>query len=188
LQEQVSIQMLPLKHKAEDLLKEMEEAIRLVRLVFNEETRDDIQKAFNHINTSTKNIHSITGKLDTLFLNKSDDIQAIVSNIRSLTDNLNRSNKEIRQIISNLDKTTDSISNISFVSLTDNINETTASVKSTIERIEKGEGTVGKMMQNDTLYYSLVEAVENLSKLSEDINKNPKKYFNFSIFSRESKK
>ena len=36
--------MLPLKHKAEDLLNEMEEAIRMVRLVFNEETREDIQK------------------------------------------------------------------------------------------------------------------------------------------------
>lgn len=188
LKEQVSIQMLPLKHKAEDLLNEMEEAIRMVRLVFNEETREDIQKAFTHINSSTKNIHSITNKLDTLLVNKSDDIQATVVNIRSLTDNLNKSNKEIRQIINNLDKTTDSISNISFVSLTDNINKTTASVKSTMERIEKSEGTVGKMMQNDTLYYSLVEAVENLSKLSEDINKNPKRYFNFSIFSREVKK
>ena len=57
-----------------------------------------------------------------------------------MTDNLNKSNKEIRQIINNLDKTTDSISNISFVSLTDNINKTTASVKSTMERIEKERG------------------------------------------------
>ncbi|HPW66619.1 MAG TPA: MlaD family protein [Salinivirgaceae bacterium] len=190
LKDQVSIQMLPLKHKAEDLLKEMEEAIRLIRLIFNEKTREDIQQAFTHINSSTRNINNITGKLDTLFLNKSDDMQATIANIRSLTDNLNKSNKEIRQIISNLDKTTDSISNISFISLTDNINKTTASVKYTMERIEKGEGTVGKMMQNDTLYYSLVEAIESLNKLVEDLNENPKKYFNFSVFdfSKEAKK
>ncbi len=190
LKDQVSVQMLPLKHKAEDLLKEMEEAIRLVRLIFNEKTRDDIQNSFALINSSTQNINNITKMLDTLILNQSGNMEAIVANMRSLTDNLKLSNKEIRQTITNVSRTTDSLSNISFKHSFEMFESTLASMNQTIEKMERGEGTVGQLMQNDSLYNSLVEATQNLSKLTEDLMENPKKYLNFRFFdfSRSDKK
>ncbi len=190
LQEQVSIQMLPLKHKAEDLLKEMEEALKIIRLVFNEKSREEIQNSFTYINYSTKNINSITGTLDTLLLSQSGNIGFIIENIRSLTDNLKSSNKDIRQIISNLNQTTDSLSKVSFVNIIKNIDKTLASLNILVDRIEKGEGTVGQMLKNDTLYHSLVDATKNLDKLIEDLNENPKKYLNFRVFdfSKDGKK
>jgi phospholipid/cholesterol/gamma-HCH transport system substrate-binding protein len=190
LKDQVSIQMLPLKHKAEDLLKEMEEAIRLVRFIFNEKTRGEIQNSFSLINSSTQNINNITKMLDTMILSQSGNMEAIVVNMRSLTDNLKSSNKDIRQTISNLSRTTDSLSKISFKHSFDIFERTMASMNQTIAKMERGEGTVGQLMQNDTLYNSLVEATQNLSKLTEDLRENPKKYLNFRVFdfSRGEKK
>lgn len=182
LQEQVSIQMLPLKHKAEDLLSEMEAALKLVRLILNEETQDKIQKTFSHISSSTNNIKHITTMLDTIVHNQSGNIQSIISNIKSLTDNLKYSNREIRQIITNINRTTDSMSNMSFARIIDNIDKTMESLKTTMEKLDNGVGTIGQMMQNDTLYNSLVETSHTLNQLLNDLNKNPKKYLNFRVF------
>lgn len=182
LKDQVGLQMLPLKHKAEDLLKELEEAIKTVRLIFNEKTRLDIQRSVGHFTSSTKNIDNITKMVDTIVRNKGGDIEQILADIRSLTGTLKSSNNDIQRILHNFSSTSDSLSKVSFKHTFDLLEGTLATINTTVQKLEQGEGTVGQLMKNDSLYKSLLETTQSLNKLTIEFTENPKKYINFSVF------
>ena len=56
-------------------------------------------------------------------------------------------------------------------------------------RVERGEGSLGKLTKDDQLYVNAAEAAASLNKaadeltqLTADIRKQPKKYLKFSVF------
>ncbi len=49
-------------------------------------------------------------------------------------------------------------------------------------RIDRGDGTLGKLVQDDQLYTDLTASVQALRALIEDVKANPKKYFKVSVF------
>ena len=50
LKEQVSMQVLPLKYKAEELLSTLDSAITVLTVIFNEDAREDLAESFENIN------------------------------------------------------------------------------------------------------------------------------------------
>jgi phospholipid/cholesterol/gamma-HCH transport system substrate-binding protein len=50
------------------------------------------------------------------------------------------------------------------------------------EQISNGEGTLGKAVTDDSLYYDLKRTINNLDSLVTDFKKHPKKYVKVSIF------
>jgi phospholipid/cholesterol/gamma-HCH transport system substrate-binding protein len=73
--------------------------------------------------------------------------------------------------------------------VTASLQRSSQSVETVTTRAAKGEGSLGKMMTDDELYRSLNQAVNNmneatlsLNRLVDDIQKNPKKYINLSVF------
>jgi phospholipid/cholesterol/gamma-HCH transport system substrate-binding protein len=65
---------------------------------------------------------------------------------------------------------------------TESLGQASASLAAITGRLERGEGTLGKLMQDDQLYQNLNTAVNNLAQLTEDIRANPKKYLSVSVF------
>jgi phospholipid/cholesterol/gamma-HCH transport system substrate-binding protein len=62
-------------------------------------------------------------------------------------------------------------------------------VQEVIARVERGEGTLGLLSADDSLYVSLTgaaaglqAATESLNVLLEDVRANPRKYINLEIF------
>nr|HRP00965.1 hypothetical protein [Flavobacteriales bacterium] len=52
-------------------------------------------------------------------------------------------------------------------------------------RLESGEGTMGKLMSNDSLYNNLNAASAELDLLLEDLRVNPNRYF--SVFGKKDR-
>ena len=50
-----------------------------------------------------------------------------------------------------------------------------------------GEGTMGKLMKDSTLYNRLNNTTDAATQLLEDLKKNPKRYVHFSVFGRKEK-
>jgi len=57
-----------------------------------------------------------------------------------------------------------------------------ARTDSMLARIQAGEGTLGRLSRDTTLYNESVETVKALRALLQDIQKNPRRYFSFSVF------
>ena len=64
----------------------------------------------------------------------------------------------------------------------ENLDAATAALSTILGRIERGEGTLGRLSVDETLYVSLNTAAESLSALIADLQANPSKYINISIF------
>ncbi len=63
-----------------------------------------------------------------------------------------------------------------------NMNAATLKLSAVLDRIDKGEGAMGSLISDRELKEDLRSTVKELNELVKDIKKNPKKYFEFSIF------
>ncbi|HSQ58990.1 MAG TPA: MlaD family protein [Acidobacteriota bacterium] len=66
--------------------------------------------------------------------------------------------------------------------LYDHMIDVTGRMDSVLTVIESGRGNVGKLMADSTLYEDTRALVGSMKRLMSEIEKNPKKYFKFSIF------
>ena len=57
-----------------------------------------------------------------------------------------------------------------------------ARTDSVMARIQSGQGTLGRLSRDTTLYSETLETVRALHALLADIQKNPRRYFQFSVF------
>jgi phospholipid/cholesterol/gamma-HCH transport system substrate-binding protein len=62
------------------------------------------------------------------------------------------------------------------------LDTTLATVNALASDMQQGRGTLGLLMQDSTLYLSLVEANAELQSLLEDLQRNPRKYINLRVF------
>lgn len=63
----------------------------------------------------------------------------------------------------------------------DNLASAAQSLDSILTRLERGEGSLGKLMQDDTVYVNLKEASEELKVLIQDIREHPERYINVEV-------
>lgn len=181
LKDQVSIQMLPVKNQAEDLMKEIGNAIEIITYIFNEETRDNLEKSFASMKTTLSYIENSAYNLDNVLVEESGKISRILSNVESITLNLRNNHEEINNIISNLSDFSDTIVALDISKTIYDANQAIESFNNIIAKVEAGEGTLGQLLNDDKLAIELENAAENLDKLLKDLRYNPKKYVHFSL-------
>jgi phospholipid/cholesterol/gamma-HCH transport system substrate-binding protein len=69
------------------------------------------------------------------------------------------------------------------------LDKSSKSLESILARMDRGEGTLGKLSTDDTLYKNASEASANLNKATQELNKlladfqaHPRKYINLKVF------
>lgn len=182
LTEQVSIQMLPVKKQAENLMMEMQHALEIIKYIFNAQTRDNLTKSFESIKMTVENLAHSSGNLDTLVSMQSSRLNVIFSNVESITTNLKNNNAAITTIITNMSAITDSLTKSKFAETMFNVNKTLDQTAEIFSKINSGQGSLGQLLKNDTLYNNLQNASRNLNRLLLDVKENPKKYVRYSLF------
>lgn len=182
--DQVKLQMLPLKRKAEDLMVSMENAMEAVKYVFNEETGTKLQQSLQTVQVAINGLQKATSNLDTIMIESKDKFAKILTNVQSISKNIDNNNKNITGVLTNLNSITDSLAASNLTQAINNANATLAESKKLLEQINSGQGTMGKLIYSDTLYMNLTQASQDLDKLLIDINTNPKKYIQFSLINK----
>lgn len=180
LKDQVSMQMLPLKYKIEDLLGSTDSVLAVVQNIFNKQTRENLSKSFASVKNTIKNLESTTSTLDTLMTNQKTKMGEIIGNTASVTANLKKNNEKITKTLSNLLAFTDSLSQSNIKQTIQKTNTSVSKLNEILEKMNSGEGTISQLLNNDTLYNYVVNVTVNLNKLLRDLRKNPKRYVHFS--------
>jgi len=182
LMEEVNAQVQPIKAKAESLLASIDTLVVAFQSIFNESARKNLSESFDNINKSFSNIQSTTTNLDTLMITEGNRVSSILNNIDSLTYTLSENREKFASIISNFEMISDSLAEANIPATFNRANSTLDELETILAKINDGEGTIGMLMHNDTLYFELNKTAEELNMLLKDIRENPKRYVKFSVF------
>lgn len=182
IKEEVSRQLQPIKTKAENLMMSIDTVLTMLNGLFSSTNTRNITKSVEHMANSFENLESTTNTIDTLLKGQRNRLENIFGNIESITNNLQDNEGNLNNIISNLSSFSDTLAKARIAETISNINRTMAEVSGITQKINAGEGSLGMLVNNDSLYIELERSSEQLNLLLEDIRLNPKKYVKFSVF------
>lgn len=177
----------PIKARAITLLTEIDSVLLIIKGVFNEETQNDITESIENLRKTIVNIESTTADIDTLVTAETSRIRQILDNVNSISRNIKDNNENITTILNNMSAVSDTLAKAQIASTISNANKVLAETSEIMNKINKGEGTMGMLINNDSLYNNLTNASEELDKLFEDMRKNPGNYVHFSVFGRKNR-
>jgi phospholipid/cholesterol/gamma-HCH transport system substrate-binding protein len=180
LKEQVSMQVLPLKKKAEELIASFDSALTVVTYVFNKQTRENLTQSFENINRTVANIEASSAELKKIM--GEGKINSIVTNIDSISSTIRMNSGQITNILKNMSDLSDSLSKLKISPVFAEISESIAGLNTIIQKLNTTESTAGMLINDPVLYQNLNNLAGSLDLLLKDVRINPKRYVHFSAF------
>ena len=182
LQEEFSQQLLPFKVKAEKMMASMDSVLEGFRYIFNRETQDNLGRAIKSIYVTFDNLESASNEMSLMMAEERERLRIVMDNVKDITGNLAKNSEEIDNILNNFSSISDSIAKVDFVKTMQDVDKALLSFTTITDKINRGEGTIGQLVHNDTLYFELESASRELSALLEDMKLNPNRYVKVSVF------
>ena len=131
---------------------------------------------------SAEGLKTLMSELSDLVESEKENVKELIQSLNSAADGLaGVTGPEFREDLTSLVAEADSLMG-RLNGTSESIEGAVASFEAILARLEKGEGTLGQLLVNDTLFTNLAAAVESARLLMDDLRENPGRYINFSIF------
>lgn len=154
------------------------------------DSQNPLAKTLRNLDATTGQLSVASASLNRM-LNK--EIKETLGNLENLTTTLDENKGALVGILNNADTLT---SQLAAADLDETLSEfqntledlqktlsaatnTLDGVSAAVDGISKGEGTLGKLMKDDELYYSLQRLISSADSLSDDLKNRPYKYVPF---------
>ena len=163
----------PFEKSAMDAVTSIDSVMKLVQSVLNQKNRNALDHGLADLSITLSNLNSASAGLDNLIATEKGRLSDIITNLNTMSKNLSAfsdtlTDMEIKQTIAEA-------------------NLALSNANGILTKINEGEGTMGQLVNNDTLYMNLESASKNLDKLMIDFQENPKRYVHFSLFGKKEK-
>jgi phospholipid/cholesterol/gamma-HCH transport system substrate-binding protein len=182
LMDEVNAQVAPLKLRAESLLSSLDSLVVVVQAIFNDAARDNINSSLASISGTFRNIERTTSSIDSAIIEERVRIANILYHIEKVTASLENNTDDFTRIMGNLATISDSLAVADFPGTLRKADASLVQLNHLLEKVNSGEGSIGMLLHNDTLYFELERTAEQMNLLLEDIRQNPKRYVRFSLF------
>jgi len=174
-------QMDPLKDKAEKIMDSLDSILLTFQLTLGNDFSENFNSTLEHLRNSAESLDS--------FLNDDNgQFPSIISNIEDITIGLKNNTEKFDGIMANMESFSDSLANTNIKTLVDNMNLSLYNINKLLIGINNGEGTIGSLARNDSLYKNLENLSHSLDLLLIDVKENPKRYVHFSVWGGKSEK
>jgi len=179
----------PLKARAISIFAQLDSVMGDLRGIINKENRENLSKSVASLKNTLDNLESATGGLDTLVSEEKGKLAAIFDNLESISGNIKNNNDKIQNILTNFSSLSDTLAKSQIKTAISSADKALSQASDIFNKINNGEGSLGMLINNDSLYNNLNSASENLDKLFLDIKENPGRYVTISVFgNRERQK
>ncbi len=158
------------------------------------EVLPDIRSTIKHADSLIVSVNALVN---------SPEVTNSLQNIENITSDLKRTSKRLNYmldvkfppILNNIDSITEDIHDISsrltqadYARIMTGLDTTIQNVKELSERINSNEGTLGRLLNDQSLYMDIDSTVRSVNALVIDLKQNPKDYVHFSLFGQRKKK
>ncbi len=100
----------------------------------------------------------------------------ITGNFKQLSQDLTQTSKQLPDILKKVDAFADSLQKIHFNKTLDKAEKTLAELQTLLAKLNKGEGSLGLLLKDQTLYENLTKTSAELTKLLIDLRQKPQRY------------
>lgn len=170
----VNQRLTPLQEKIELMMVDADSVLTGINDVFNDNTRANLRSGISGLNQVVNSFKTTTNSLNALLANNEAKLSSTLTNFNAISSNLSQTsgqlaNVNLEQTVKELETTIKNFNNIS-------------------AKIKNGNGSIGKLLNDDGLYDNLEGASLQLEQLLEDMKLNPKRYVHFSLFGKKPKR
>ena len=169
----VNQRLTPLQEKIEKMMLSADLLLNNLNEVFDIQTKDNIKLSIAELSTTISSFKATSESLNELVSDNKSSIGETILNFNKISQDLTSVSKSLSE--SDLD------------SIMLNLKSTLSSFDNLLATIENGEGSIGKLMKDDSAYNNLNAATKQLEQLLEDMKLNPKRYVHFSLFGKKAK-
>ena len=169
----------PIKTQAEETIANIDSVLIIMKNIFNKNTQANLKHTFAKLDTISTNFNST--------LKSDGSLTKSIENLSYITGELKNKSGELSSLLVNFSAVSDSLAQSEIKSTINNTNKTIQATTEILEKINNSEGTLGMLVNNDTLYHNLKNTSESLDILIKDLKKHPKQYVHFSLFGSKDK-
>jgi len=163
----------PIQSKLEKVMVSADSLFKNVNNILDINTQNSLKTSVKSLETTLvevkKTMLSINGILDTSSL----DLKESIKNTKIITENFS--------------KVSDTLVNANIGKLMKDADVTLTSVNLMLSNIQKGNGTIGKLVNDDQLYNNMASTTKELENLLREMKLNPKRFVHFSLFGKKAK-
>jgi phospholipid/cholesterol/gamma-HCH transport system substrate-binding protein len=172
IMELVNDRLSPLQKKIESAVVGVDSLLFAINDILDEKARKNLRATIANLNDITSSFGVTSTKLQSL--------------ITTNESKLNRTFTNLDATAENFAALSDSLSKLNLNKMVTELELTIANFKSLSETLNNGEGTLGKMLNDDTLYQNLEHATRQMEELLQDVKLNPNRYINISVFGKRN--
>ncbi len=135
-------------------------------------------------------INKINSNLDQTYLmikENRENFKVTMENLNGLTLNLKDASAELKPLLLNADVFLDSLNNLELSSTLESMSQSMDNLNLLLKNLNEGEGSMGKLLHDDSLYYYLTRTAADLDSLFIDLRENPSRYVQVSVFGKKDK-
>lgn len=177
---QMSEQLMPVKDKAESLIVRADSLMAVITKLFSPGVNDNLRHSIENVNAITLNVNGMVAE-------QRKRLDAITANIESISKNLKDNNENLTKIMANFKNISDSIAKANLAQTLNNANIAVKQTAEIMDKINSGKGSLGMLVNNDSLYKHLDNASRDLDRLLVDLKEHPKRYVHISVFGKSDK-
>ena len=166
--------------KTVPVIDRVDTTLARVNRILESEAKDNVQDILANVRATTEAINQM------LRANQ-QSINRITDNTAELTASLQQTQRYIDQLALNLVQITDAVEPEEINKLIANANDAVAELEAATTKLNAGEGSLGRLLNDEGLYENLNRSTRSLDLLLRDFQTNPKRYVNFSVFGRKDK-
>lgn len=182
LSEEVNQQVAPLRTQAEKLFASMDTVLVLMSNFLDEDAQDNFMETFNSVRRSVQKLENTVETVDRTVKRSEDDMVLTIGNLAEITSAFRESSEDLKGIMANVNSISDSLAQVRFSETFQSLNRALAASENVMRKVDEGDGSLGKLVNDPTLYENLEDATRQLNLLLLDMKYNPKRYVNFSVF------
>ena len=173
LTELVNQRLTPLQEKIESVMVSADLLLNNVNSIFDEKTKSDIKGSVSQLEQTISSFEKTSNSLQNLLETNKNAINNSIGNISDISDDLS--------IV------TDKLSKSDFEQTINELKFSLNNFNSLLSGLDSGEGSLGKLFNDEGLYNNLEASLGQLESLLEDMKLNPKRYVHFSLFGKKNK-
>ena len=186
--EAVRIELMPLKNKTDQLIDGVDDILENLKAVFEADATLGLPTAFESIQRTVESLEQTSLQLDAMVAENRETLSSIMTNVDGITANFRNHNDELANVMENFSDISDSLAAVNFAATINRADRSLAHVETITRKIAEGEGSLGKLVNSDSLHDDLMATNKELQYLINDLYLNPWRYVRVSVFGKKQEK